>query len=89
MADQTKSSASTVQSDRYEKSPAKVPGHRDEAKQLPDDVAVNVTGGPDADLHHPAAASSVADSEAGADGEPEGRIEPLQRKDPPTRRNGG
>ena len=89
MADQTKSSASTVQSDCYEKSPGKVPGDRDEAKQLPDDVPVNVTGGPDADLHHPAAASSVADSEAGGDGEPQGRIEPLHRKDPPSRRNGG
>ena len=89
MADQTKSSASTVQSDRYEKSPGKVSGDRDEAKQLPDDVPVNVTGGPDADLHHPAAASSVADSEAGGDGEPQGRIEPLPRKDPPSRRNGG
>lgn len=89
MAEETKRSASTVQSDRYEKSPGKVPADRDEAKQLPDDVPVNTTGGPDADLHHPAAASSVADSEAGGNGDEQGRIEPLRRKDPPTRRNGG
>ena len=89
MADEAKPNASNVQSSRYEKSPAKVPGDRDEAKRLPDDVPVNVTGGPDADLHHPAAASSVADEEAGGGSGPEGRIEPLRRKEPPTRRNGG
>lgn len=82
MVDNTKPSASTVQSDRYEKSPAKVPGDRDEAKALPDDVVANVTGGPEADLHHPAAADSVADSEAGSDTSSPGRIEPLQRKRP-------
>ena len=82
MEDKTKPSASTVQSDRHEKSPAKVPGDRDEAKRLPDDVPVNVTGGPEADLHHPAAADSAADSEAGANGEPAGRIEPLSRTPP-------
>jgi hypothetical protein len=89
MADETKPNASTVQSNRSERSPAKVPDDRDEAKQLPDDVPVNVTRGPDADLHHPAAASSVADTEAGAGAESNGRIEPLKRKDPATRRNGG
>ena len=81
MTDETKPDASTVQSDRYEKSPGKVPFDRDEAKRLPDDVPVNVTGGPDADVHHPAAASSVADSEAGATGS-QGGIEPLRGKRP-------
>jgi hypothetical protein len=79
MSDETRRSASTVQRDRYEKSPAKVPGDRDEAKRLPDDIPANVTGSPDADLHHPAAADSVTDSEAGADGA-QGRIEPLLPK---------
>jgi hypothetical protein len=74
--------ASNVQSDRFEKSPAKVPGDRDEAKRLPDDVPVNQTGGPDADAHHPAAASRDADEEAGLSGASEGRIEPLTRKPP-------
>jgi hypothetical protein len=64
-----------------------VPGDRDEAKRLPDDVPVNVTGGPDADVHQPAAAGSVADTEAGLGGS-EGRIEPLLPKPrPPGRRN--
>ena len=85
MADNTKPSASTVQSDRYEQSPAKAPGDRDEAKALADDVVVNVTGGPEADLHHPAAADSVADSEAGANLS-SGRLEPLQGKRPSARR---
>ena len=83
MADEAKPSASTVQSDRYEKSPAKAPGDRDEAKRLPDDVPVNVTGGPDADLHHPAAANTAADAEAGQNSGPEGRIEPLRSHRPP------
>lgn len=62
---------------------AKVPGDRDEAKALPDDVAVNERGGPDADVHHPAAASTTADEEAGADtSSSSGRIEPLQSKTP-------
>lgn len=67
---------------RFPDSPAKVPGDRDEAKALPDDVAVNERGGPDADVHHPAMASSVADEEAGADADnaSEGRIQPLQQK---------
>ena len=82
MADPTKPSASSIQSGRYEKSPAKVPGDRDEAKALPDDVVVNVTGGPEADLHHPAAADSVADSEAGESGS-SGWIAPLRPKRPP------
>ena len=82
MTDDTKTSASPLQSDRYEKAPAKVPGDRDEAKALPDDVVVNVTGGPEADLHHPAMADSVTDSEAGSDGSSSGRIEPLQGRRP-------
>ena len=89
MTDETKPSASRVQTERYEKRPGKVPFDRDEAKDLPDDVPVNVTGGPDADVHHPAAADSVVDSEAGSDDAGAGRIEPLKRKDPPSRRNGG
>jgi hypothetical protein len=84
MADETKPSASRVQSERYEKSPGKVPGDRDEAKRLPDDVPANVTGGPEADVHHPAAADSVADSEAGSTAS-SGRIEPLPRRDPARR----
>ena len=82
MAHPTKPSASTIQTDRYEKSPAKVPGDRDEAKALPHDVVVNATGGPEADLHHPAAADSVADSEAGESGSG-GRIAPLRAKRAP------
>jgi fused signal recognition particle receptor len=54
----------------------RIPVDRDTAKALPEDIAVNVTGGPDADLHQPAAADSVTDSEAGAL-RSEGRIEPL------------
>ncbi len=77
MADETRQNGSNVQIDRFEKSPAKVPGDRDEAKHLPDDIPVNVTGGPEADLHHPAAADSVADSEAGSNASM-GRIEPLR-----------
>jgi hypothetical protein len=65
-----------------------VPGDRDEAKDLPDDIAQNVTGGPDADLHHPAMANALADTEAGGD-DSSGRIEPLQGKKHPTYRNGG
>lgn len=88
MRDTTKKNAGTVQSDRFESSPAKVRGDRDEAKELPDDVPVNATGGPDADLHHPAAATSVADSEAGATDGSAGRIEPLvsRRRPGPIRR---
>lgn len=67
----------------YPDSPAKVPGDRDEAKSLPDDIAVNERGGPDADVHYPAAATSVTDEEAGADTASEGRIEPLRPKGPP------
>ena len=59
-------------------SPAKVPGDRDEAKDPTDDIAVSERGGPDADTHHPAAATTVADEEAGTAGSPEGRIEPLE-----------
>lgn len=88
MPDTFKTNASRVQSERFEKSPAKVPGDRDEAKDLPDDIPANVTGGPDADVHHPAAADSVVDSEAGG-GASSGRTEPLQGKRPPSRRNGG
>lgn len=58
--------------------PAKVKGDRDEAKALPDDVAVNERGGPNADTHYPAAATSVADEEAGSGSSAEGRIEPLR-----------
>ncbi len=72
--------------DRYEKRPAKVPGDRDEAKALREDTDVNVTGGPEADLHHPAAADSAADAEAGRNREPAGRIEPLQAERPPVRK---
>ncbi len=62
---------------------AKVSGDRDEAKALPDDVAVNTRGGPDADMHHPAAATVTADEEAGADpSSSSGRIEPLRPKPP-------
>ena len=81
-ADATKPRASNVQSERYEKSPAKIPYDRDEAKELPDDVPVNATGGPDADMHHPAAANSATDSETGTSGSSEGRIEPLRRSPP-------
>lgn len=88
MKDTTRQTGSTVQSNRFEESPAKVPGDRDEAKRLPDDMPENVSGGPDADLHHPAAANTVADSEAGSDGS-SGGITPLKRRDWPTRRNGG
>src|SRR3712207_4230789 len=85
MTDATKPSASKVQGERYEKSPGKVPFDRDEAKALPDDVPVNATGGPDADLHHPAAANAAVDTEAGADSASEGRIQPLR---PTPRRSG-
>jgi hypothetical protein len=88
VADHVKANASRVQSEQFEKSPAKVPGDRDEAKSLPDDIVENVTGGPDADLHHPAAANSVADSEAGEGGS-EGRIQPLQGKRPTSRPGAG
>jgi hypothetical protein len=81
MADETKPSASKIQSERYEESPAKVAGDRDEAKELPDDIAVNVSTAPDADLHHPAAADSIADAEAGVS-DSGGRIEPLTRRLP-------
>ena len=89
MPDPDPQNASRVQSDRYEKSPGKVPFDRDEAKNLPDDIPANVTGGPDADVHHPAAANSVADSEAGSDGSSEGRIQPLQRGQPPSQGKDG
>ncbi len=79
-ADDTKGTGSRVQSERFEKSPGKVPFDRDEAKALPDDVPVNTTGGPDADLHHPAMANAGVDTEAGGDGASEGRIEPLLPK---------
>jgi hypothetical protein len=88
MPDPFKGNASNVQSDRFKKSPGKVPGDRDEAKALPDDVVHNTTGGPDADLHHPAAANAQVDTEAGGDSS-SGRIEPLQGKKHPTYRNGG
>ena len=87
MPDPFKNNASNVQSDQYEKSPAKVPGDRDEAKNLPDDIVQNVSGGPDADLHHPAAANAQVDTEAGGDGS-SGRIEPLQGKKHLSFRNG-
>ena len=67
---------------RYPDSPAKVPGDRDEAKALPDDIAVNERGGPDADVHYPAMASTVTDEEAGSDLESSGRIQPLKSKGP-------
>lgn len=79
-ADDTKGTASRVQGERYEKSPGKVAYDRDEAKALPDDVPVNTTGGPDADLHHPAMANAAVDTEAGSDNASEGRIEPLLPK---------
>ncbi len=88
MPDPFKGNASNVQSERYEHSPGKVPGDRDEAKDLPDDIVQNVTGGPDADLHHPAMANALADTEAGGDSS-SGRIEPLQGKKHPSYRNGG
>jgi hypothetical protein len=66
---------------------AKVPGDRDEAKALPDDVTGHVHRGPDADVHQPAAAASNTDEEAGADTS-EGRIEPLSpRARPGARRD--
>ena len=65
---------------RFPDSPAKVPGDRDEAKALPDDIAVNERGGPDADVHYPAMASTVTDEEAGSDLESSGRIQPLKSK---------
>ena len=65
--------------ERQEQS-AKVPGDRDEAKSLPDDVAARAPGSPDADLHHPAAASADTDGEAGSAEAPMGRIEPLKRR---------
>jgi hypothetical protein len=79
-ADSTQRTGSRVQGDEYEKSPGKVPHDRDEAKALPDDVPVNTTGGPDADLHHPAMANAAVDTEAGSDTGSEGRIEPLLPK---------
>ncbi len=65
---------------------AKVSDDCDEAKALPDDVAVNERGGPDADTHYPAAATVTADEEAGADpSSSSGRIEPLRPKTLPGR----
>lgn len=81
MADDKKHAAPGSDGGRYPDSPAKVPGDRDEAKALPDDIAVNERGGPNADTHYPAAATPTADEEAGASGS-EGRIEPLQRRGP-------
>jgi hypothetical protein len=36
------------------------------AQHAVSDITANLRGGPDADAHHPAAASAVADEEAGA-----------------------
>lgn len=64
--------------ERFPESPAKVAGDRDEAKALPDDIAVRRPGSPDADLHHPAAAPADTDGEAGVDRSGQGRTEPLK-----------
>jgi fused signal recognition particle receptor len=63
--------------------PNLVPGDRDEAKALPEDISVNASGAPDADAHYPSAAPAFADAEAGLAGAPEGRIEPLVSRTPP------
>ena len=86
-SDRSKGPRPDRQRSRFPNSPAKVPGDRDEAKALPDDIAVNTRGGPDADAHAPAMASSVADEEAGG-GESGGRIEPLQSKGSPQKPGG-
>ena len=53
-------------------------GDRDEAKALPEDVTARRPDSPDADIHHPAAATATADEEAGAGGELQGGIRPLK-----------
>ena len=69
-----------AETDERQEKPAKVSGDRDEAKALPDVISARRPGSPDAEIHHPAAASADVDSEAGSDDAPVGRIEPLQRR---------
>lgn len=63
------------------------PEHRSDAatnrkaQQAVSDITANVRGGPDADVHYPAAASAIADEEAGALG-PNPVTQPRPRSQP-------
>ena len=66
--------------ERYPDSPAKVPSDLDEGTRLQTDVTEHRSGASDSDAHHPAAAPTSTDSEAGESGA-QGGITPLKRRD--------
>ena len=76
----TKETRPGAPNERYPDSPGKVPHDLDEAKRLQTDVTEHWSGASDSDAHHPAAAPSQTDAEAG-EGGGEGGIIPLKRRD--------